>query len=96
MLFVPRRWRKLGTPLVGRDVELFYLVLSTPVGAGVLARTLTGSTSRLRLPIRRAARAWSSSSDPGSMNLRAGGRQLSSVTMEAGLRVLEAARLFDR
>jgi uncharacterized SAM-binding protein YcdF (DUF218 family) len=31
----------------------------------------------------------------GSVNLRAAGRQLSSVTMGAGLRVLEAARLFD-
>ncbi|MGH9142492.1 MAG: YdcF family protein, partial [Vicinamibacterales bacterium] len=30
-----------------------------------------------------------------SVNLRATGRQLSSVTMEAGLRVLEAARLFN-
>jgi uncharacterized SAM-binding protein YcdF (DUF218 family) len=31
----------------------------------------------------------------GSVNMRAAGRQLSSVTLDAGLRVLEAARLFD-
>jgi uncharacterized SAM-binding protein YcdF (DUF218 family) len=93
MLFVPslvrwgRRW------LVG--VLMFYLVLSTPAGAGLLARSLTGRYQ----PVASAAEARGAHVvvllGAGSSNLRARGRQLSSVTYDAGMRVLEAARLFD-
>ena len=93
MLFVPslarwgRRW------LAG--VLVFYLLISSQLGAGFLARTLTGTYR----PIASAAEAHGAQVivllGSGSSNLRVGGRELSSVTMSAGLRVLEAARLFD-
>lgn len=93
MLFVPplarwgRRW------LAG--VVIFYWVLSCPASAGLLARTLSNGYR----PIASAGEARGAQAvvvlGSGSVNLRAAGRQLSSVTMDAGLRVLEAARLFD-
>lgn len=93
MLFAPslarwgRRW------LAG--VLVFYLLISSPVGAGLLARTLTGSYR----PIASASEARGARVivllGSGSSNLRVAGRELSSVTMTAGLRVLEAARLFE-
>ena len=93
MLFVPSlaRWGRRWVAAV----LIFYLVLSSPLGAGLLARTLTGGYR----PIASAGEARGARVvvvlGSGSRNLRAAGRQLSSVTMEAGLRVLEAARLFD-
>ncbi len=93
LLFVPSlaRW---GRRWVGA-VFLFYLVLSSPVTSGLLARTLTNGYR----PIDSAGEAHGAHVvvllGAGSVNLRATGRQLSSVTMEAGLRVLEAARLFN-
>jgi uncharacterized SAM-binding protein YcdF (DUF218 family) len=93
MLFVPRfaRW---GRRWVGA-VALFYLLISTQAGAGVLAWSLTGAYR----PIASADEARGAKVvvvlGSGSVNLRAAGRQLSSVTVDAGLRVLEAARLFD-
>jgi len=76
-------------------VVLLYALLSTEVGASLLARTLTG---RYR-PLASADEARGARVivvlGAGSVNLRASGRQLSSVTAEAGLRVLEAARLFE-
>ena len=93
LLFAPllarwgRRW------LAG--VLAFYLLLSTPAGAGLLARTLTGQYR----PLQSAAEAQGAQVvvvlGSGSINVRAGGRQLSSVNIEASLRILEAARLFD-
>ena len=93
LLFVPslarwgRRW------LAG--VVLFYALLSSEAGAGLLARTLTGGYT----PLASAGDARGARVvvvlGSGSVNLRAAGRQLSSVTMQGGLRVLEAARLFD-
>jgi uncharacterized SAM-binding protein YcdF (DUF218 family) len=93
MLFVPSLAKWGRRCLVA--VLVFYLVLSTPLGAGMLARTLTGRYQ----PIASAAEARGARVvvllGAGSSNLRARGRQLSSVTFDAGLRVLEAARLFD-
>lgn len=93
MLFVPslarwaRRW--LAAVLV------FYLILSTDIGAGTLARASSGSYRPVAsIADARGARAVVVLGS-GSVNLRAAGRQLSSVNREAGLRVLEAARLFD-
>jgi uncharacterized SAM-binding protein YcdF (DUF218 family) len=93
MLFVPslarwgRRWMAA--------VVAFYAVLSSPIGAGLLARTLTGAYR----PITSASQARGANVvvvlGAGSINIRAANRQLSSPTMEAGLRVIEAARLFD-
>ena len=93
MLFVPRlaRWgrRWIAAVVVG------YAVLSTQAGAGLLTRTLTSGYR----PIQSADEARGAQAivvlGGGSNNLRAYGRQLSTVTMDAGLRVLEAARLFD-
>jgi uncharacterized SAM-binding protein YcdF (DUF218 family) len=93
MLFVPRlaRWGRRW--LVA--VTIFYWVISSPAGAGLLARTLTYGYA----PIASADAAPGTQAivllGSGSVNLRAGGRQLSSVTMDAGMRVLEAARLFE-
>jgi uncharacterized SAM-binding protein YcdF (DUF218 family) len=93
LLFVPplARW---GRRWVAAVVVL-YLVISSPVGAGVLVRTLTGGYA----PLASADQAHGARVivllGSGSVNLRAAGRQLSSVTMEAGLRALEAARLYD-
>jgi uncharacterized SAM-binding protein YcdF (DUF218 family) len=93
MLFVPglarfgRRWLAA--------VVLLYLFLSSDLGAGVLARTLDGRYQ----PITSAAQAPGVHVvvllGSGSINLRASSRQLSVVSMGAGLRVLEAARLSD-
>jgi uncharacterized SAM-binding protein YcdF (DUF218 family) len=93
MLWVPslarwgRRW--VFALLVG------YLALGSQAGAALFARTLGGGYR----PIASKAEAGGARVvvvlGSGSVNLRASGRQLSSVNMEAGLRVLEAARLFD-
>jgi uncharacterized SAM-binding protein YcdF (DUF218 family) len=93
MLFVPSlaRWGRRWLAAV----ILFYLVLSSPAGSGLLVRTLTSGYR----PIASADAARGAEAivvlGSGSVNLRAAGRQLSSVTLDAGLRVLEAARLFD-
>ena len=93
LLFVPRlsRWGRRWLAAV----TIFYLVLSTQAGSGLLARTLADGYT----PLASAAEARGARVvvvlGSGSVNLRASGRQLSSVTMAAGLRVLEAARLFD-
>jgi len=93
LLFVPSlaRW---GRRWVGA-VVLFYALLSTQAGAGLFARTLNGGYQ----PITSADQARGAKVvvvlGAGSLNLRAAGRQLSFVTAEAGLRVLEAARLFE-
>jgi uncharacterized SAM-binding protein YcdF (DUF218 family) len=91
MLFMPplakwgRRW--LAAVLV------FYLVLSTEIGSGSLATLMSGNYR----PIASAAEAHGAHVvvllGAGSVNLRAAGLQLSEVNREAGLRVLEAARL---
>jgi uncharacterized SAM-binding protein YcdF (DUF218 family) len=93
LLFVPsvarwgRRW--LAALLI------FYVALSSEAGAGLLARTLT----RHYRPLASAGEAPGAQAvvvlGAGSVNLRAAGKQLSLVTVDAGLRVLEAARLFD-
>jgi uncharacterized SAM-binding protein YcdF (DUF218 family) len=93
LLFVPplARWGRRWVAAV----FLGYVVLSSPFGAGLLARTVTGRYQ----PLTSADQAHGVNVivvlGSGSRNLRAAGRQLSSVTMQAGLRVLEAARLYD-
>jgi uncharacterized SAM-binding protein YcdF (DUF218 family) len=76
-------------------VVICYAALSTQVGASLLSRTLGGG----HRPLESSDEARGAQAivvlGSGSVNLRAAGRQLSSVTTEAGLRVLEAARLFD-
>lgn len=93
LLFVPAlaRWgRRWVTAVV-----IFYAVLSSQAGAGLLARTLSDGYRPLTSPGDAPGAQVVVVLGAGSVNLRAAGRQLSSVTMEAGLRVLEAARLFD-
>jgi uncharacterized SAM-binding protein YcdF (DUF218 family) len=93
LLFVPAlaRWGRRWLAAVA----VFYLAVSCPLGAGLLARTLTYGYR----PIASADEARGAQAivllGSGSVNLRASGRQLSSVTMDAGLRALETARLFD-
>jgi uncharacterized SAM-binding protein YcdF (DUF218 family) len=93
LLFVPQlaRWGRRWVAAV----VVFYILLSSPIGAGLLALTLTAGYR----PLASASEARGATVvvvlGAGSVNLRAAGRQLSSVTMGAGLRVLEAARLFD-
>jgi uncharacterized SAM-binding protein YcdF (DUF218 family) len=93
MLFVPRlaRWGRRWLA----SVVLCYFAISSEAGARVLARTLTGGYQ----PLTSAAQARGARVvvvlGSGSVNLRASARQLPMVTFEAGLRVLEAARLFD-
>jgi uncharacterized SAM-binding protein YcdF (DUF218 family) len=92
LLFVPslarwgRRW--LAAVVLG------YAVISTQAGATLLSRTLSYGYR----PIQSAAEAEGAQAivvlGGGSVNLRASGRQLSVVATDAGLRVLEAARLF--
>jgi uncharacterized SAM-binding protein YcdF (DUF218 family) len=93
MLFVPslsrwgRRW--VLALLAG------YLALASQAGAGLFALSLSGGFR----PIASSAEAGGARVvvvlGSGSVNLRASGRQLAVVTMDAGLRVLEAARLFE-
>jgi uncharacterized SAM-binding protein YcdF (DUF218 family) len=93
LLFVPslakwgRRWLAA--------VVIVYAALSSRAGASLLAGTLTGEYR----PLASSAEAHGAHVvvllGSGSVNLRAAGRQLSSVTMSAGLRVLETARLFE-
>ena len=93
LLFVPSlaRWGRRWLAAV----LLCYLAISSEIGAGLLTRTLTGRY----VPLASAAEARGARAivvlGSGSVNLRARGRQLSSVNRDAGLRVLEAARLFD-
>ena len=92
MLFVPplARW---GRRCVAAAFVL-YLFMSTQAGAMLLARTLTGDFR----PLTSAAAARGARVvvvlGSGSVNLRSAGRQLSFVNIEAGLRVMEAARLY--
>lgn len=93
MLFVPgmarwgRRW--VAAVVVG------YYVLSCEAGAGLLTRTLTGRYQPLTSADQARGARVVVVLGSGSFNLRASGRQLPIVTQQAGLRVLEAARLFD-
>jgi uncharacterized SAM-binding protein YcdF (DUF218 family) len=93
LLFVPAlaRWGRRWLAAV----VLVYAVLSTQVGASLLARSLSHGYR----PLTSAEEARGAQAivilGGGSINVRAAGRQLSSVTTDAGLRVLEAARLFD-
>lgn len=93
MLFVPSlaRWGRRAV----LAVVVFYLALSSPAGSGLLARTVIGPYQ----PIASVAEARGARVvvllGSGSINVRASGRQLSSVSFEAALRVLETARLFD-
>lgn len=76
-------------------VAVFYFALSSEAGARLLARTLTGQYQSLTSAEQARGARVVVVLGAGSVNLRAGGRQLASVTREAGLRVLEAARLFE-
>ena len=93
LLFAPSlaRWGRRWLAAV----LLFYLVLSSEAGVSLMARTLRGQYR----PLASAAEARGAKVvvvlGSCSTNLRAAGRQLSLVNMEAGLRVLEAARLFE-
>ena len=93
MLFVPplARWGRRWLA----SVVIFYWVLSCPATVRLLSRSLTDGYR----PIASADEAQGAEAvvvlGSGSYNLRASGRQLSVVTMDAGLRVLEGARLFD-
>lgn len=93
LLFVPplARWGRRWLAIVA----LFYWALSTPAGAGLLVRTLRGPYQPLTSADQARGARVVVLLGSGSMNLRASGRQLSAVTGGAGLRVLEAARLFD-
>jgi uncharacterized SAM-binding protein YcdF (DUF218 family) len=93
LLFMPSlaRWgRRWLAALV-----VLYAVLSTEPGAMLLARTLTGGYRPLVSADEARGAKVVVVLGAGSVNLRASGRQLSTVTAEAGLRVLEAARLSD-
>jgi uncharacterized SAM-binding protein YcdF (DUF218 family) len=93
LLFAPSlaRWGRRWIAAV----FIFYAVLSSEAGASLMARTLRGPYR----PLASAAEARGARVvvvlGAGSTNLRAAGRQLSVVNMQAGLRVLEAARLFE-
>lgn len=93
MLFVPS-WARCGRRWLAA-VVLCYLFLSSQPGAMLLARTLSGSYR----PIASASEARGARAivllGSGSVNLRSTGRQLSYVTMDAGLRAIETARVFD-
>ena len=93
LLFLPAlaRWGRRWLTAV----LVLYLVLSSQVGATLLARTLIGRYRPLVVAEDARGARVVVVLGSGSVNLRASGRQLSSVTSEAGLRVLEAARLFD-
>ena len=93
LLFVPplARWGRRWLAIVA----LFYWTLSTPVGVGLLVRTLRGPYHPLTSADQARGARVVVMLGSGSMNLRASGRQVSAVTGDAGLRVLEAARLFD-
>ena len=93
LLFVPplARWGRRWLAIVA----LFYWTLSTPAGTGLLVRTLQGPYQPLISADQARGARVVVMLGSGSMNLRASGRQLSAVTGDAGLRVLEAARLFD-
>jgi uncharacterized SAM-binding protein YcdF (DUF218 family) len=92
LLFVPplARWGRRWLAIVA----LFYWGLSTPIGTGLLVRTLRGPYQPLTSADQARGARVVVMLGSGSMNLRSSGRQLSAVTGDAGLRVLEAARLF--
>lgn len=92
LLFVPplARWGRRWLAIVA----LLYWTLSTPAGTGLLVRTLRGPYQPLTSADQARGAPVVVLLGSGSMNLRASGRQLSAVTGDAGLRVLEAARLF--
>jgi uncharacterized SAM-binding protein YcdF (DUF218 family) len=92
LLFVPslarwgRRW--VAAVVIG------YAAISTQAGAGLLTRTLNYAYRPIQsIEDARGAQAIVLLGG-GSVNIRASGRQLSTVATDAGLRVLEAARLF--
>jgi len=93
LLFIPRlaRWGRRWIAAVAA----FYWLLSTPAGAGLLARTLRGPYRPLASTDQARGARVVVMLGSGSFNIRAAGRQLTSIGMEAGLRVIEAARLFE-
>jgi uncharacterized SAM-binding protein YcdF (DUF218 family) len=93
LLFVPSlsRWGRRWLAAVA----IVYAVLSSQAGAELLVRTLRGGYRPIAsMEETRGARVIVLLGS-GSVNLRAAGRQLSTVTAEAGLRALETARLFE-
>ena len=93
LLFVPSsaRWGRRWVAAV----VICYAVLSSEAGAGLLARTLSDGYRPLASADAAQGARVVVVLGAGSVNLRAAGRQLPSVTLEAGLSVLETARLFD-
>jgi uncharacterized SAM-binding protein YcdF (DUF218 family) len=93
LLFVPslarwgRRW--VAAVVIG------YAALSSQAGASLLSRTLSDGYRPLKSADETRGAQAVVVLGSGSRNLRAAGRQLSWVTSDAGLRVLETARLFD-
>ena len=93
LLFVPSLARWARRWLVA--VIVFYAVVSSPAGAGLLSRTLRDGYRPLQSVDEAGGAQAIVLLGSGSVNLRAAGRQLSAVTIDAGLRALETARLFD-
>lgn len=90
LLYAKPRWGRVWCTLV----LLAYWVLSSPVGADLLARSLDSGQA----PLQKKEQASGANAvvllGGGSINMRAVGRQLSHVTRGSGLRALETARVY--
>jgi len=90
LLYVKPRWGRAWLTCM----VLFYWLLATPVGASLLARTLT--TGHPPLETRASANGANAIVllGGGSNNIKAEGRQLTLINRPSGLRAIETARLY--
>jgi len=90
LLYARPRWGRIWLTAV----TLCYWLIATPLGASLLARSLTPSYG----PLQSAAAAAGASAvvmlGGGSRNIRAEGQQIAAINGVSALRVIETARLY--
>jgi uncharacterized SAM-binding protein YcdF (DUF218 family) len=90
LLYAKPRWGRVWLTLA----TLGYWLLTTPLGAGLLARTVATAHA----PIHTSAAAGGATAivmlGGGSINVQAEGRQLTSVSRPSALRAIETARVY--
>ena len=90
LLWLKPRWGRAW--LTG--MALLYLLLATPAGVSLLARTVTTSQTPLATPAAAGGATAIVMLGAGSHNLKSQGEQLTLINLPSALRAIETARLY--